>query len=424
MNRRRFGQLLGSSAVAGGLPALAKPALAQAKAKVVVVGGGVGGATAAKYIARDAGRAVSLTLVEPAKQYVSPYHSNFYLGGLKPFAELVHSYDKLATFGIALKHQTATAINRDKQEVRLDDGSTLAYDRLVLSPGVDLKYDSVPGWGKEHEEAMPHAWKGDAQTTLLKKRLDAVPDGGLILILAPPNPSRCPPAPYERASIMAHALKKTGRTKCKIVILDPKPSFAMQALFQEGWERHYPGMIEWIDADIYEKIDSVDPATNSVTTGFETYTGAALVNVIPAQMAGAIAREAGLADQTGFCPTDHATMRSAADANIYIVGDACASSEIPRSASAAHSQGKVAAMMVLSDLSGSPAAAARYTNSCWSFIDSGDTVKVGGKFEARDGKIAAIESYISNTGEAPELRKRAEDDNAAWYASINADIFG
>jgi NADPH-dependent 2,4-dienoyl-CoA reductase/sulfur reductase-like enzyme len=262
---------------------------------------------------------------------------------------------------------------------------------------------------------MPHAWKGDAQTTLLRKRFDAVPDGGVILILAPPNPSRCPPAPYERASIMAHVLKSTGRMKCKIVILDPKASFAMQGLFQEGWEAHYPGMIEWIDADIYDKIDSVDPATNSVTTGFETYTGAALVNVIPAQMAGAIARDAALADETGFCQVDHATMRSLVDANIYVIGDACASSEIPRSASAAHSQGKVAAMMVLNDLQRGQASPALYTNSCWSFIDSGDTIRVGGKFEVKDGKITATESYISNTGEAAEIRKRAEAENLAWY---------
>jgi NADPH-dependent 2,4-dienoyl-CoA reductase/sulfur reductase-like enzyme len=181
---------------------------------VVVVGVGPGGATVAKYIAKDSGNVIEVTLVEPTKQFTTCFHSNLYLGGIKPLEAITHTYEKLASaYGIKLNHQIAAAIDRDKKQVRLADGSTLAYDRLVVAPGIDLKYDSVPGWGREHEEVMPHAWQAGKQTQLLKARLDAIPDGGLIVMIAPPNPYRCPPGPYERVSMMAHALKKAGKRR-------------------------------------------------------------------------------------------------------------------------------------------------------------------------------------------------------------------
>lgn len=422
MTRRRFIRTAG--AAAGSLALGAPAVLGQAKPKVVVVGGGPGGATAAKYIARDAKGAIDVTLVEPAKQFTTCFHSNLYLGGFKTFESITHGYDKLASaYGITMAHQTAASIDREKKQVRLGDGASLAYDRLVLSPGIDLKYDSVPGWGQEHEEALPHAWKAGKQTQILKTRLDAVPDGGLILMLAPPNPYRCPPGPYERVSMMAHVLKTAGKAKAKIIVLDPKENFSKQALFQEGWDKHYPGMVEWINAKMYETIKSVDPKTNSVETGFETYKNAALINVIPAQMAGKIARDAGLANNTGYCPIDPANMRSAVDANIYIVGDACIAGDMPKSAFSANSQAKVAAMMVRGDLAGAQTFPARYTNTCWSLIETDDTVKVGGRYEAKDGKIAAVETFVSQKAEPAALRKQTQEENMGWYSGITADMF-
>jgi sulfide dehydrogenase [flavocytochrome c] flavoprotein subunit len=422
MTRRRFIRTAG--AAAGSLALGAPAVLGQAKPKVVVVGGGPGGATAAKYIARDAKGAIDVTLVEPAKQFTTCFHSNLYLGGFKTFESITHGYDKLASaYGITMAHQTAASIDREKKQVRLGDGASLAYDRLVLSPGIDLKYDSVPGWGQEHEEALPHAWKAGKQTQILKTRLDAVPDGGLILMLAPPNPYRCPPGPYERVSMMAHVLKAAGKAKAKIIVLDPKENFSKQALFQEGWDKHYPGMVEWINAKMYETIKSVDPKTNSVETGFETYKNAALINVIPAQMAGKIARDAGLANNTGYCPIDPANMRSAQDANIYIVGDACIAGDMPKSAFSANSQAKVAAMMVRGDLAGAQTFPARYTNTCWSLIETDDTVKVGGRYEAKDGKIAATETFVSQKEEPAALRKQTQEENMGWYSGITADMF-
>jgi len=425
ITRRKFGLLAGSAAAVAASGRFPSPALAQAKANVVVIGGGPGGATAAKYIAKDARDAISVTLVEPTKQFVTCFHSNLVLGGFRSIESITHTYDKLASaYGIKMNHQMAKSIDRDKREVVLADGSKLPYDRLVLSPGIDLKYDSVPGWGKEHEETMPHAWKAGPQTKLLKARLDAVPDGGVIVMLAPPNPYRCPPGPYERVSMMAHVLKKAGKSKCKIIVLDPKETFSKQALFQEGWEKSYPGMVEWINAKIYDGIKSVDPATNTVVTGFETYKGAALVNVIPAQKAGAIAGEAGLANESGYCPIDPASMKSAKDANIHIIGDACIPGDMPKSAFSANSQAKVAAMVVRGELAKAQTFPAKYSNTCWSLLDTDNTVKVGGRYEPKDGKIAAVETFVSKTGETAELRKQTQDENMGWYSGITADIFG
>ena len=414
-----------ASTGAYGLAALAAPAvLGQTKPRAVVVGGGPGGVTAAKYIAKDSQGAIEVVLVEPQRQFVTCFHSNLFLGGYRDFASITHTYDKVAAaHGFKVNAQAASRIDRDKREVLLADGARLSYDRLVLSPGIDIKYDSVPGWGREHEETMPHAWRAGPQTTLLKRRLDAVPDKGVIVMVAPPNPYRCPPGPYERVSMMAHVLKSTGRADAKIFVLDPKDSFSKQGLFQEGWEKHYPGMVEWLGPRIHDGIKSVDPATNTVVTGFETYRNAALVNVIPAQMAGAIAREAGLANASGFCPIDPASMKSAVDPNIYVVGDAAIAGDMPKSAFSANSQAKVAALMVRGELANARTFPARYTNTCWSLIETDDAVKVGGRYEAKDGKISAIETFISQTGESADLRKQTQGENMAWYGAITADMF-
>ena len=419
-NRR---QVFAGAATLAGASALPRLAGAQAKPRVVVIGGGPGGATAAKYIARDSQGAIDVTLVEPSRTYMTCFHSNLYLGGFKTTEQITHDYSKLSGHGVKLVHQMAGSIDRAKREVALADGARLGYDRLVVAPGIDLKYDSVAGWGQEHEEAMPHAWKPGAQTRLLRARLDAVPDGGVIVMIAPPNPYRCPPGPYERISMMAHQLRRAGKTRAKIFIIDPKENFSKQGLFQEGWENKYKGMVEWLGPKVHDGLKSVDPKTNTVVTGFETYANCALVNVIPAQLAGKIARDAELTNQTGFCPIKPESMQSAVDANIYVLGDACIAGDMPKSAFSANSQAKVAAMMIRSELTKSQAFPARYLNTCWSLIDTDDAVKVGGRYEAKDGKIAAAETFVSKTGESAELRKQTQEENTGWYAGITADIF-
>jgi sulfide dehydrogenase [flavocytochrome c] flavoprotein chain len=419
-SRRHF---LGGAAALAATAGFPLPALAQAKPRLVVVGGGPGGATVAKYVAKDSGGAIDVTLVEPLKQFTTCFHSNLYLGGFRPWDSINHSYDALASnHGVKLVHQAAQAIDREKKSIRLADGSQLAYDRLAVAPGIDIRFDSVPGYSEAASETMPHAWKPGPQTQLLKRQLDAVEDGGVIVMIAPPNPYRCPPGPYERASMMAHVLKAKGHRRARIVILDPKETFSKQGLFQEGWEKHYPGMVEWQDPKMHGGIKGVDVSTMTVTTDLASYK-AALVNVIPAQAAGKIARDAGLANQSGFCPIDPASMKSANDPNIYVVGDACIPGDMPKSAFSANSQAKVAAMMIRGELTNARTFPARYTNTCWSLIETDDTVKVGGRYEPKDGKIAAVETFVSQKGEGAELRRQTQVENMGWYSGIIADVF-
>jgi sulfide dehydrogenase [flavocytochrome c] flavoprotein chain len=420
LNRRKFVEGIGAIAAVGSFPA---PVVAQGRPRLMVVGGGAGGATVAKCVARDANGAINVTLVEPLRQFATCFHSNLYLGGFRSWDTLIHSYDALASrYGVTLVHQAGEAIDREKKTVRLSDGSRLPYDRLVVAPGIDLKFDSVSGYSEAASETIPHAWKPGPQIQLLKRQLDSIEDGALIVIIAPPNPYRCPPAPYERASMMAHVLKSKGHKNSLIVILDAKESFADQALFQEGWEKHYPGMLEWQDPKIHGGIKHLDVATMTVETDLASYQ-ANLINVIPAQMAGKLARDAGLANEGGYCPIDPATMQSAVDANVYVIGDACIAGEMPKSASSANSQAKVAASRIRGELTGTQTAPATYSTACWSLIESDDAVKVGGTYEPKAGKIAAVETFVSRTGESAALRRQTAMENMQWYADITADIF-
>ncbi|MBS0270789.1 MAG: FAD-dependent oxidoreductase [Proteobacteria bacterium] len=409
------------------MPALAAATGAESverkKAKLVVVGGGVGGLIAARSLAQRS-NLYDVILVESSPWYMSGFNSNLFLGGLASFEEINHGYDQIA-LGSALKIvvQRATAIDRKAKAVILADGARISYDRLVLSPGVELRYDGIPGWGKEFEELMPHAWQGSGQISLLKSRLDRVNDGGVILILAPPNPYACPPGPYERASMMARALRATGRTKCKIIILDAKNSFSMQGLFEEAWESRYPGMIEWLDPSIFETIHSVSPRTNSVVTGFETYRNVDLVNVIPPQRAGAIAQSAELVDETGYCPIDQGSMRSKFDAHIYVLGDACRAGEMPKSAYAARSQAKVAVAAIGEDLLGEPHTDGTYQSICWSELDRHDAIKFESRYEPRDGNLALVSSSVSQMNESRDVRQLNEAEKLRWTGTLISEMF-
>lgn len=419
MTRRHF-----STAALAGAATLALPAVlrAQAKPRLVVIGGGPAGATVARYVAKDANGAIDVTLVEPLKTFVTCFHSNLYLGDFRSWDSIGHDY-KLAAAGVKKVDQTASAIDRDKKEVRLADGSVLPYDRLVVAPGIDIDYGSVPGWSEAAAEIMPHAWKPGAQTQLLKKQLDALQDGATIVMIAPPNPYRCPPGPYERVSCMAAVLKKKGHTRSRIVVIDPKDRFSKMALFQEGWQAHYPGMVEWMDPKMHGGLKSVDPKAMTVTTDLETIK-ADMVNVIPKQMAGRIARDAGLANGSGYCPIDPTNMKSAQDPSIFVLGDAAIAGAMPKSAFAANSQAKVVAMAVRGELTGARTFPARYANTCWSIIAPDDTVKIGGRYEAKDGAIAEVEGFVSKTGEDKDLRRQTSEENMGWYKGIVADIFG
>jgi sulfide dehydrogenase [flavocytochrome c] flavoprotein chain len=419
--RRRFTALAGASLAAA--PLCAPRALGQAKPKLVVIGGGPGGGTLARYVNKDAAGAIDVTLVEPGKHFTTCFFSNLYVGGFRSFESITHGYDNVARAGVRVVHEWASAIDRERKAVRLASGLRLPYDRLAVAPGIDLKWDSVPGYSEAAAETMPHAWRAGSQTRVLSKRLDALSDGDLVVMVAPPNPYRCPPGPYERVSMMAHVLKTKGHKRSRIVIVDPKPAFSKQALFMEGWEKHYPGMVEWHDPKMHGGIKEVDVRNNEVRTDLATHK-AALVNLLPAQMAGRIAREAGLANETGFCPIEPDSMKSKIDGNVFVIGDACIPGDMPKSAFSANSQAKVAAMVIRGELSDGRVFPARFSNTCWSLIAPDDDIKIGGSYEPAEGKIKQVTSFVSGKGDAADVRRQNYRESLDWYAAIVADVFG
>ncbi|GGH61313.1 FAD-dependent oxidoreductase [Frigidibacter albus] len=418
LNRRIF---IGTAAAA--TVALSAPrVLAQTKPRVVVIGGGAGGATVARYLAKDAAGALEVTLIEPNATYYTCFFSNLYLGGFREFDSLAHGYDAIAAGGVTVVQDMAAGVDPAARTVTLAGGGVLPYDRLVISPGIDFVDGSVPGWSLEAAEIMPHAYKAGPQTQLLKAQIEAMPQGGLFCMVAPPNPYRCPPGPYERVSMVAHMLTQMNPT-AKILVLDPKDKYSKQALFEEGWQKHYSGMVEWIGPDMGGNVVEVRPESMEVLIDGEAQK-VDVCNVIPGQMAGAIAAAAGVTDATGWAPVDPATMQAKADPNIWVLGDASAQGDMPKSAFSANSQAKVAAMAIRAELTGSKQFPAKYSNTCWSLIAPEDGVKVGASYEPTPEKIASVESFISQTGEDAALRKATYEESLGWYEGITADMFG
>jgi NADPH-dependent 2,4-dienoyl-CoA reductase/sulfur reductase-like enzyme len=418
LNRRLFMGTLASASAALSAPTV----WGQAKPRVVVIGGGAGGATAARYLMKDSDGALDVTLIEPNATYHTCFFSNLYLGGFRDYDSLGHTYGTLSGMGINVVQDMATAVDRAARTVTLGNGDVLTYDRLVIAPGIDFVDGSVPGWSVEMAEIMPHAYKGGAQVQLLKAQIEAMPQGGTFAMVAPPNPYRCPPGPYERISMVAHQLKMNNPT-AKILVLDPKENFSKRALFEEGWGKHYNGMVTWIGPDFGGGNVEVRADTMEVIVDGEVQK-VDVCNVIPAQKAGVIAAVAGITNDAGWAPVDPASMKSKMDDNIYVLGDASAQGDMPKSGFSANSQAKVAAMAIRGELTGSRVFPARYSNTCWSLIAPEDGVKVGASYEPTPEKIASVESFISQTGEDADLRRVTYEESLGWYAGITADMFG
>ena len=418
LNRRYF-----LSLAAGTTAALAAPAIiGMAKPRVIVIGGGAGGATAARYIAKDSTGAIDVTLVEPSRTYYTCFFSNLYLGGVRTMESLAHSYGKLASEnGINVVHDWAVGIDRDARTVTLAGGHKLGYDRLILSPGIDFVDGAVPGWDTSKQNKMPHAYKAGSQTELLKAQIEAMPQGGTFAMVAPPNPYRCPPGPYERVSMVAHLLKEKNPT-AKILVADPKPKFSKEALFREAWSKHYDGMIDWIGSDFGGGNVSVDADAMMLNIDGEAVK-VDVCNVIPAMKAGRICQIAGITEGNWAPVTGH-TMQSRMDENIYVLGDATSQGDMPKSGYSANSQAKVAAMAVRAALTGSRMFPAKFSNTCWSMVGTDDGVKVGASYEATDEKIAKVSGFISKPGENAALRKATFEESLGWYAGITTDMFG
>ncbi|WP_299472157.1 NAD(P)/FAD-dependent oxidoreductase [uncultured Roseibium sp.] len=417
LNRRQF---IGTTAAMAAV--LSAPMVkAQGKPRVVVVGGGAGGATAARYIAKDSKGAIDVVLIEPTRKYYTCFFSNLYLGGFKEIEDIGHTYGGLAAGGVNVVHDWAVGVDRDAKTVALAGGGSVPYDKLILSPGIDFVEGAVEGWGLSAQNAMPHAYKAGSQSELLKAQLMAMPEGGVFAMVAPPNPFRCPPGPYERVSMVAHFLKQNNPT-AKIIVADPKPKFSKMSLFQEGWANHYEGMVDWIGEDFGGGNVSVDPGAMTVTIDGEE-TKVDVCNVIPAMKAGRIADLAGVTDGN-WAPVNAADMSTKANADIYVLGDASSQGDMPKSGFSANSQAKVCANAVRGALTGSKVFPAKFSNTCWSLIAPNDGVKVGATYEATPEKIAKVDGFISKTGESADLRKTTYEESEGWYTGITTDMLG
>lgn len=419
-DRRTALSLLGASAAALAAPRLARGAAG----KVVVVGGGFGGATAARYL-KAADPALEVTLIEPAERFYTCPFTNLYLGGLVPFEQLGHGFDGLVAAGVRHVRATAEAVDGSAKTVRLSDGTTLAYDRLVLSPGIDIKWGALAGYDEAAAEKAPHAWKAGPQTHLLKRQLEAMPDGGTVVMVCPGNPFRCPPGPYERASMIAHYLKTT-KPRSKVILLDAKDQFSKQGLFTDGWAAVYGPMVEWVGLSKDGKVVGVDASTLEVETEFGRKVKADVLNVIPPQMAGKIAQAAGVTDASGWVPVKPETFESTLVPGVYVVGDAASAAPMPKSGFCANAQAKVAAQAIAASLAGRAPPPPAWTNTCYSLIAPDYGISVVNVYRLKDGKIAEVEGSggVSPRQADAAFRKREAEYGRGWYAAISADSWG
>jgi sulfide dehydrogenase [flavocytochrome c] flavoprotein chain len=416
--RRKFSHVAGASLAA----LAARPARSENRARVVVVGGGIAGATVAKYLATSSARP-EVTLVEPKQRYTTCFFSNLYLAGTRSLESLTHGYEALAgRYGINIVHDVAKTIDPVAKTVALGGGGKLSYDRAVVAPGIAFKYGTIEGYDEAAAQIIPHAWNAGAQTELLRRQLESMDDGGVFVIVAPPNPFRCPPGPYERASLVAYYFKQF-KPRSKILILDAKDTFFEQDLFQDGWSRHYPGMIEWLPAQFTDGIKSVDVKTRKIKTGGETFS-ASVANIIPAQIAGELAQRAGLADQTGWCPINPITFESNLHSGIHVIGDATNAGDMPKSAFVANSQAKACAFAIASALTGSEEMTPHLFNTCFTFLTPSDAVSDAINMKPSGGAIKITDIFFSQVGESDEARRQAAHQANGWYAAFTHDVFG
>jgi NADPH-dependent 2,4-dienoyl-CoA reductase/sulfur reductase-like enzyme len=403
------------------IPRLARGAAA---GRVVVVGAGFAGATCARALKRLAPE-ISVTLIEPSAQIMTCPFSNLVLTGLAEMDTITHGLDGLRAAGVEVVKARATGGDLGARSLALDTGGTVEFDRLVVAPGIDLRFDAVEGYVEAAAEIMPHAWKAGPQTLALRDQLQAMPDGGTVLIAVPANPYRCPPGPYERAGLIAHYLK-TAKPRSKLLVVDGKDAFSKQGLFLDGWANLYGAMVEWVPVSQAGSLLRVDPATREIFTEFANFK-ADVANIIPPQRAGAIAQTLGLAGESGWCAIDPVTFESAAAPGVHVLGDASIAGAMPKSGFSASSQGKACAHAIVALMGGGEPVAPSFINTCYSLVGPDYGISVADVFRVgASGKIEAVEGAGGTSPREAGADVRAAEASYAhgWYASITADIWG
>lgn len=422
MKRRQFVQSLGAGSAIAGLGLMSGCATTGSSAKVVVVGGGYGGATAAKYVRMFSDQSIEVTLIEPNASFVSCPISNLVIGGHKTMADITTPYDNLSRrHGVKLVRDMVASIDPVKRTVKLASGGELPYDRLIVSPGIDFMIDSMPGMAKAGAaDKVLHAWKAGPQTVALRQQLEAMPDGGVYALSIPLAPYRCPPGPYERACMVASYFKK-AKPKSKVVIFDANDDItSKKGLFMKAWSEHYAGMIDYRPK---HKVVDVDAATNTLKFEFNDDFKAGVANVIPNMRAGNIAVKTGLATANArWCEVDFLTFESKAHKNIHVLGDAIQiAPAMPKSGHMANQHGKTCAAAVVSLLQGKEAPSMpMYANTCYSFVTAEDVVHVASvhKYDAEKKTMLTVPGSGGLSSAANELEGRYA---LAWARNIWAD---
>lgn len=410
---------------AGGLMAALGPRgfAASKNARVVVIGGGFAGASCARAL-KAADRSIAVTLIEPNVRYIACPLSNAVIGGFRDLQAQQFGYAGLKSSGVTLVSRSAAAVDTKARRVKLDDGSQIDYARLVVAPGIELRFDAIPGYDQAAAEIMPHAWKAGEQTLLLRRQLEAMKDGGVVVMSAPANPFRCPPGPYERASLIAHYLKN-HKPRSKLILLDAKDAFSKQKLFEAAWKELYPGLIEWVSLSFGGQVTRVEPAARTLVTEFGSHK-ADVANVIPPQRAGAAAAIAGVADQTGWCPIDPVSFESRLQPGVHVIGDATIAGAMPKSAFTANAQAQVCAQAIANLLRDKPPQQPKLINTCYSLCAPDYGISIAGVYRPVDGVLTEVPGSAGVSPlDAPKSVRAAEAVFAdAWFGTITRSVFG
>lgn len=409
--------------LAASVATFAAPAIAQAAPRVVVVGGGFAGASAARAL-KKADPRIAVTLVEASRTFTACPFSNLVIAGLRELPAQQFGYDRVAADGVQMAFANATGVDAQARTVAVSSGQSLPYDRLVLAPGIDIRWGALQGYDEAAAATMPHAWKAGEQTSLLRRQLEAMEDGGTVIIAAPANPFRCPPGPYERASLIAHYLK-TRKPKSKLIVLDAKDQFSKQRLFQNAWKALYPQHLEWVSLSEGGKVTAVDAATKTLTTDFGSHKGD-VVNVVPPQKAGHIAELAGTTDRSGWCPIDPVTFESKLVPNVHVLGDATIAGGMPKSAFSANAQAKICAAAVVKLLAGGKPSEPKLINTCYSVVAPDYGITVAGVYVPVNGVLTEVPgSGGVSPADAPAAIRAQEALFAdSWFKTITAEVFG
>jgi sulfide dehydrogenase [flavocytochrome c] flavoprotein subunit len=399
---------------------------ARAAARVVVVGGGFGGATCAKYL-RLYDPGLSVTLIEQNAQYVTCPGSNWVFGGMRTLADLTQGYAALRDkHGVDIVTDRVVGVDAGKRLLTLASGKSVGYDRLVMAPGIDFRWGDIEGYDEAATQLMPHAWKAGPQTVLLHQQLQAMPDGGVFIMSAPPMPFRCPPGPPERVSMIAHYFK-TQKPRSKILILDSKDNFSKQALFTQGWDQLYPNLIEWVPATSGGKVVRVDASSLTVHTADGGSHKGGVVNIIPAQRAPQLAFDTGLTNASGWCPVNQLNFESTLVPNIHVIGDASIAGALPKSGHSANNIAKMTAAAIVSLFRGVPPPTPSHVNTCYSLVAPDYGISIAAVYRlGDDGQLQGVKGAGGlSPADATALQRSQEAGYAqGWYASIVADSFG